>query len=125
LTGSGSTRNLDLTPAANQSGTTTITVTVNKTISGTPVSMSDTFVLTVGTVPDTPSVTNATTNEDTQTTSALVITKNAADDGEVINFKITNISGGTLFKNDGVTMITTNSFITEAEGNVFFKLTPT
>ena len=86
--------------------------------------MSDTFVLTVGTVPDTPSVTNTTTNEDTQSTSGLVITRNVNDGAEVTHFKITNITGGTLFKNDGATMITNNSFITEAEGNAGLKFTP-
>ncbi|HKQ99532.1 MAG TPA: Calx-beta domain-containing protein [Pyrinomonadaceae bacterium] len=119
-----STRTLSITPAANQSGTAAITVTVTKTINSTAVSMSDTFVLTVGTVPDTPSVTNATTNEDTQTTSGLVISRNAADGAEVTHFKITNITGGTLFKNDGVTPINNNDFITFAEGNAGLKFTP-
>jgi hypothetical protein len=119
-----STRTLSISPAANQSGSTTITVTVTKTIGGTAVSMSDTFVLTVGTVPDTPSVTNATTNEDTQSTSGLAITKNVADGAEVTNFKITNIVGGTLFKNDGTTVIANNGFITVAEGGAGLKFAP-
>jgi len=125
ISGSGNTRNLDITPAANQSGVVTITVTVTKTINSTPVSMSDTFVLTVNTIPDTPSVTNTTTNEDTQSTTGLVITKNAVDGAEVTNFKITNITGGTLFKNDGTTAIPNNSFITVAEGGAGLKFTPT
>ncbi len=124
LSGSGSTRSLDITPAANVSGTTTITVTVSKTINSTVVSMSDTFVLTVSTVPDTPSVSNTTTNEDTQSSGGLVITKNVADGAEVTHFKITNITGGTLFKNDGVTVIANNSFITEAEGGAGLRFTP-
>jgi len=52
-------------------------------------------------VADTPSVTNATTNEDTQTTTGLVISRNAVDSTEVTHFKITSITNGTLFKNDG------------------------
>jgi len=124
ITGSGSTRNISITPAANQFGATTITVTATKTIGGTVVSMSDTFVLTVNTIPDTPSVTNTTTNEDTQSTTGLVITKNAVDGAEVTNFKITNITGGTLFKNDGTTAIPNNSFITVAEGGAGLKFTP-
>src|SRR5205814_109634 len=60
---------------------------------------SATATITVNTLADTPSVTNATTLEDTQTTSGLVITRNAADGAEVTNFKITSISGGTLFQN--------------------------
>jgi hypothetical protein len=52
-----STRTLTLTPIANQSGTATITVTATKTVAGTPVSMADAFVLTVGPVNDPPAVT--------------------------------------------------------------------
>ncbi len=51
-----STRTLTLTPVANQSGMTTITVTATKTIGGTPVSMADTFELSVGSVNDPPAV---------------------------------------------------------------------
>jgi len=72
-----------------------------------------------------PTVTNATTNEDTQTTSALVITANAADGGGTTNYKITNILGGTLYKNDGTTAIAAGSFITKAEGLAGLKFTPT
>jgi hypothetical protein len=53
-------RTLDITPAANQSGTAIITVTVTKTIGGSPVSMSDTFQLTVGEVNDAPIAGNDT-----------------------------------------------------------------
>jgi hypothetical protein len=120
LTGSGSTRTLNITPAANQSGASTITVTVT---SGSE-TMSDTFVLTVTAAADTPSVTNATTNEDTQTTSGLVISRNAADGAEVTNFKITGITNGTLFKNNGTTQINNGDFITFAEGNAGLKFTP-
>jgi co-chaperonin GroES (HSP10) len=120
LTGSGSTRTLNITPTTNQSGASTITVTVT---SGSE-SMSDTFVLTVTPVADTPSVTNATTNEDTQTTSGLVISRNAADGAEVTNFKITAITNGTLFKNNGTTQINNGDFITFAEGNAGLKFTP-
>jgi hypothetical protein len=121
VTGSGSTRTLTINPAANQFGTSTITVTVNGNNSQ---SMIDTFVLTVNAVADTPSVTNATTNEDTQTTSGLVISRNAFDGAEVTHFKISSITGGTVFKNDGVTAIANNQFITFAEGSAGLKFTP-
>jgi CSLREA domain-containing protein len=120
VTGSGSTRTLNITPAANQYGTSTITVTVT---SGTE-SMSDTFVLTITAILDTPSVTPATTNEDTQTSSGLVVSRNAADGPEVTHFKITNITNGTLFKNNGVTQINNGDIITFAEGNAGLKFTP-
>ena len=70
-------------------------------------------------------MTNATTNEDTQTTSGLVISRNAADGAEVTHFKITGITSGTLYKNDGTTQITNGTFITFAEGNAGLKFTPT
>jgi hypothetical protein len=121
VTGSGSTRTLTINPTANQFGTSTITVTVN---GGNSQSMSDTFVLTVSPVADTPSVTNATTNEDTQSTLGLVISRNPADGAEVTHFKITSIINGALFKNDGATPINNGDFITVTEGNVGLKFTP-
>jgi CSLREA domain-containing protein len=124
LSGSGSTRSLSITPAANQFGATTITVTVTKTVNSTVQTMSDTFVLTVTTVPDTPSITNSQTDEDVQSTFGLVVTKNAVDGAEVNNFKITSVTGGTLFKNDGATPLPNGSFITIAEGGAGLKFTP-
>jgi hypothetical protein len=75
-------------------------------------------------VADTPSVTNATTSANTQTTSGLVISRNPADGAEVTHFKITGITGGTLFKNNGTTVINNGDFITFAEGNAGLKFTP-
>ena len=120
LTGSGSTRTLNITPLANQSGSVTITVTV----SNATASMSDTFVLTVNSIADTPSVTNATTSEDTQTTSGLVISRNVADTFDVTYFRITGISNGTLFQHNGITPISNGDFISFAEGNAGLKFTP-
>ncbi|MDA1250804.1 MAG: DUF4347 domain-containing protein [Planctomycetota bacterium] len=85
---------------------------------------SDIASLVVNPVADTPSVTNATTNEDTQTSSGLVLSRNVADGAEVTHFKITGITSGTLYQNDGVTQITNGSFITFAEGNAGLKFTP-
>ena len=75
-------------------------------------------------VADTPSVTGATTNEDTQTTSGLVITRSVNDSTEVTHFKITNILHGSLFQSNGTTAITAGSFITSAEGTAGLKFTP-
>jgi hypothetical protein len=69
-----------------------------------------------------PSVTSAVTAINTQSTSGLVITPNS---GSVTHFKITAITNGTLFKNDGTTQITNNTFITLAEGGAGLKFTPT
>ncbi len=115
---------MNLTPVANQFGTSTITVTVNGTENAIPFSSGDTFVLTVNPIADTPSATNATTLEDTQTTSGLVLSRNAVDGAEVTHFKITGITGGTVFKNNGTTVINNNDFITFAEGNAGLKFTP-
>ncbi len=65
--GSGADRTLSITPNANQSGTTTISVIVSDGVA----SDSDTFVLTVTAVNDPPTITDITdksTNEDTPIT---------------------------------------------------------
>jgi CSLREA domain-containing protein len=72
----------------------------------------------------TPTVTNAATIEDMQTTSGLVVSRNPADGPEVTHFKIGNIVGGKVFKNDGTTEIPINTFITFEEGNAGLKFTP-
>jgi hypothetical protein len=64
------------------------------------------------------------TDEDTKSSSDLVISRNASDSTEVTNFKITNISGGSLFKNDGSSPIVDNDFITFTEGNAGLKFMP-
>jgi hypothetical protein len=73
---------------------------------------------------DAPSVTNATTNANTQTTTGLVISRNPADGPEVTHFRISGITGGLLFKNDGITPINNGDFITFAEGTAGLKFTP-
>ncbi len=72
----------------------------------------------------TPSVTNATTDENVQTTSGLVISRNPANGAEVTHFKITNITNGSLFLNDGTTPISNNQFITFAQGDAGLRFTP-
>jgi hypothetical protein len=75
-------------------------------------------------VADTPSVTNATTLEDTLSSGGLVITSNPLDGPEVTHFQITNITQGTLFLNDGVTAVTNGSFITVAQGSAGLRFQP-
>ncbi|HEX8772070.1 MAG TPA: tandem-95 repeat protein [Pyrinomonadaceae bacterium] len=121
--------NVLFTPTADYNGPASFQYTVedNGTTNGAaaPItSAAATVSFNITPTPDTPSVTNATTNEDTQTTSGLVITRNAGDGNEVVNFKITGITGGTLFQNDGVTPITNGSFITVAQGGAGLKFTP-
>jgi WD40 repeat protein len=111
--------------AANTYGVSTFTVKVRDDggTNGIDISEPQTFTITVNTIADVPSVTNATTNEDTQTNSGLVITDNG--DNSVSHFKITNIVGGTLYQNDGSTAINNGDFITETEGNAGLKFSPT
>ena len=92
--------------------------------SGQDTSAPQSFTINLTAVTDTPSVTNATTTVNTQTTSGLVISRNAADGVDVTHFKITNITGGALFKNNGSNQINNNDFITFAEGNAGLKFTP-
>jgi hypothetical protein len=77
LGGSGASRTVTVTPASNQNGSTTITLTVSD---GTA-SSTDTFVLTVNAVNDAPTISdvaNQVTNEDTAT-SALAVTLEDVD----------------------------------------------
>jgi CSLREA domain-containing protein len=119
---------LKFTPAADLfSPTTTFSFQIQASLNGTDTGLGGglaTAAITVNAVADTPSVTPATTTVNTQTSSGLVITRNAADSTEVTNFKITNILNGTLFKNNGTTQINNNDFITFAEGNAGLKFTP-
>jgi hypothetical protein len=84
----------------------------------------NTMTINVGAMADMPSITPATTNEDTQGTSGLVISRNASDGGEVAYFKITNIQHGTLFLHDGTTVVTSGDFIDFAAANAGLKFTP-
>ncbi len=81
--------------------------------------------ITVNAAVTTPSVSNATTIENTQTVSGLVLTPNPNDGTAAAFFQITNISGGTLYQNDGTTAIVNNGFITVAQGEAGLKFTPT
>ncbi len=71
-----------------------------------------------------PAITASTTNEDIQSASGLVITPNTADGGLTTHFKITNIQNGTLYQNDGTTVIAAGTFLTLTEGAAGLKFTP-
>ncbi|HEX8890651.1 MAG TPA: Calx-beta domain-containing protein, partial [Pyrinomonadaceae bacterium] len=95
--GAGQTRTLSITPAANEFGTTTISVTVSGTVGATPVSMTDTFVLTVSSVNDAPTFTpgsNQTVNEDAGAQSVTWATNvspgPANESGQTVAFNVTN-----------------------------------
>src|SRR5205807_8978936 len=116
---------LKFTPTANSFGAGSFHVQASTDNVGTNLSPSAaTATITINAIADTPSVTNSTTNEDTQTSSGLVISRNAVDGAEVTHFKITGITNGTLFKNNGTTQINNGDFITFAEGNAGLRFTP-
>src|SRR5207245_8439902 len=82
---------LKFTPAANlYSPGSTFSFQVQGATSNTGNGLSSGFAtatITVSPVADTPSVTNASTIVNTQSTSGLVISRNAADGAEVTNFQ--------------------------------------
>lgn len=77
--------------------------------------------------PGTPSVTDAESTAGAPTTTGLVITPD--DSGaKATHFKITNITGGSLFQHDGKTSIPTaanGSFINAEDGEAGLKFKPT
>ena len=75
--------------------------------------------------PPIPTVTNATTSENVQSSSGLVITPGSVDTSLITDFQITGITGGSLFVSDGVTPVTNGMFITAAQGAAGLKFTPT
>jgi len=83
-----------------------------------------TFSIAITPVAMTPSVIDSATNEDAQSSSGLVISRNSEDGPEVKNFKITAISGGALYLNDGITLVHDGEFITAEAGAAGLKFTP-
>jgi hypothetical protein len=121
------TGSLTYTPVAGASGMAVITVTVRDnggTASGGVDTVTRIFTVVVTAVADTPSITNASTIVNAQTTSGLVVGRNPADGSEVTHVRVTNITGGTLLKNDGTTPIANGAFITIAEGAAGLRFTP-
>jgi len=98
--------------------------TVNNGVGTAFSAATATAFITVNPIADTPSVSATTATEDQQTTSGLVVSRNANDGAEVTHFKITDITNGTLFKNDGVTQVTNDSFLTYDEAHAGLKFTP-
>jgi hypothetical protein len=111
---------LEFTPSSHYYGAANLAVSVTEganTASGSvPVSITQ--------LAHAPLVTNANTNENTQSTSGLVITPNSLDSTLTGFYEITGISGGSLFESDGVTLITDGQFITFAQGEAGLRFTP-
>ena len=82
------------------------------------------IAITVSRTAHTPTVSGAATNENQQTSAGLVITPNSLDASLGGFFKITAITGGTLFQHDGVTPIQEGDFITFSEGAAGLRFMP-
>lgn len=117
---------LAYTPAPNQWGTSTFQVTVKDNggidYGGINLSSPQTFTIRVRPIATTPTVTPAMTDEDVQTIQGLIIT--SPSDASVTHFKLSHITGGTLFQSNGITPIEDNEFITIAQGNSGLRFTP-
>jgi len=81
-----------------------------------PKTATATASFTVHPAPEAPDVTPVNMPEDTQTGAEMIIQRHADDGAEVNYFLITSIQGGTLYLNDGVTVIGNDEYITVAEG---------
>ncbi len=116
--------NVFFTPAANFKGFASFRYRLSDNGAANPENDTSTVSFNITEVADTPSVSNATTFINQQTTSGLVIARNPADGTAVTHFKITNIVNGTLFKSNGTTPINANDFIASFEGSGGLKFTP-
>ncbi|TXT16436.1 MAG: autotransporter adhesin [Planctomycetota bacterium] len=112
-------------PAANS--TTAGSFDVEASQNGSTVAVQSgkaTSTINVTPVGDTPPVANITTDEDTLT-GAIVINRNADDGAEVTHFRISGITGGTLFKSNGITPINNGDFLLFAEVQSGVRFLPT
>ena len=119
---------LSYTPADDAHGNAIVTIYLSDdggtANGGVDETSNSTFTIEVVPVADTPSITNASTLEDTQSSSGLLISRNAVDGDEVTHFKITGITNGSLYQQDGVTGISNNAFITYAQGSAGLRFSP-
>ncbi|QDU31357.1 Calcium-dependent protease precursor [Anatilimnocola aggregata] len=111
-------------PSANSNDAGRFTVELSQDGSTLAAGTSPTIAMvSVTPVGDTPQITSLSTLED-KLSGAIVINRHAADGMEVTHFKITGITGGTLYKSDGVTVIANGTFITVAEGQAGVRFLP-
>ncbi len=74
-------------------------------------------------VGDTPIAANAITPEDTLS-APIAVDRHAADGPEVTHFRISNITNGVLYQNDGTTPITNGDYILVADGQLGLRFQP-
>jgi len=120
--------NIIFTPSSNYRGSASFEYTVqdNGTTNGasSPQTAQGTVSFNIDAPADEPLVTNATTAEDTQSTQGLVITPRSVGGSTTTHYKISNITGGSLYQNDGTTPVNEGSFITVSEGANGLKFMP-
>ena len=108
INGTGINRTISITPAANQFGMATITVTVTDN----EYQVNNMFLLTIKPVIDgAPIIVNKKVSLNTQ----IIISQNSLDSTEVGYFKITGITNGNLFYHNGITPIYNEMFINRNE----------
>ncbi len=116
------------TPTGGFTGAAALSVSIDdlgNTGTGGALTNSKSITINVASVSHTPTVTDATTNENQQTTSGLVLSPSPGDLALLGSFEITNITGGTLFQSDGSTPINNGDFISFAQGEAGLAFTPT
>ncbi|MGN7477447.1 cadherin-like beta sandwich domain-containing protein [Solibacillus silvestris] len=116
------------TPNPNYRGTARFNYTImdDGTTNGAPDPKTDESMALIPIKPraDQPTVTDAVTNEDEKSSDGLVITPANADGATTTHYKITGITGGSLYKNDGAFPIVNGDFITVSEGQAGLKFQP-
>ena len=108
-------------PDGNYFGNDSFTYTVNDGMGGTADGVA---LIVIAPVADTPQVANASTHSGILS-EPIVITRHAEDGAEVTHFRISGISGGTLYQADGITLINAGDFITVAQGQAGVRFLPT
>jgi CSLREA domain-containing protein len=102
------------TPTADYYGAANFTYTLRDTSTGGTSTAVASFNVTA--VADIPTAGDVTTAEDNFVT--IAVTPNSVDNGAVTHFQAASVTGGTLYKSDGTTVVAAGSYVTVAEGAV-------
>ncbi|WP_449228167.1 DUF4347 domain-containing protein [Azospirillum argentinense] len=120
IAGSGANRTVTVTPAADRFGSAVITLTVTDEAGNTA---TETFTVTVNPVAETPVVTGATGTAEDTLSAAITIARGGADGAEISHFRISGITGGTLYRNaDRTGAIADGDILTAAEAAAVYFL---
>lgn len=120
-------RGLRFLPDANLNGINAGAVAVQASTKPNITGVSPTVVtatVTIDPMADPPVVSNATTDEDTQSYDGLVITRNPVDGNEVTHVVVTGYTGGQLYMPNGSTIIPIGSVIDLTTAGQGLRFTP-